>query len=71
MHIYRSRKSRRRIHETYHSLLRAWGVPVTSRDIPTRYGITSGSVPGTEREGVTDYAHATGTIYAYSHGSKK
>ncbi len=46
MRIYRTKKAQREIRSTYDQLLDEWGIDITQRDIPTRYGSTHVNVFG-------------------------
>lgn len=46
MKIYKSKKAEERIISTYDALLREWNVPVTQKDVETRYGTTHINICG-------------------------
>lgn len=48
MNIYRTKKSKENILNTYDRLLEAWGIEVLSVKMPTRYGVTHVNVCGRE-----------------------
>lgn len=60
MKVYRSKKAKEKIIDTYDTLIEKWETPVDSVDVPTRYGLTHVNIFGKKEANALVLFHGVG-----------